>query len=384
MPRGPRNKLRITKRNSAWVFRVACLCFLTAGPVLSSPAENIQDYRAGRSFQEALSQSIAGTIAGQPLKAIVGEVGSTAEIAILIDRRLNPDRVISVNLATMTRLQALRQIAARGHGDVSVLDNVVMLGPERSTRNLRTLVELRRTEAMKLDNRRALRKKRDISWDFIAEPREIIEQIGRDFEIAVQNPHVIPHDLWRGAQIPQVDPATAFSLVLTQFGFTFAWREEGRSIEILPEPEAAIIESTVRISRDAPTNLLALTRQRYPDTEVSQVRSTLRMSGRWEAIEGIRALAAGKEDPQRDKRQPMANQRFTMSASGVPAGAVLRKLVSAGNDVTWDQADAGLALDKPIDIDVQGATADELFRTICEQIGARYEIGTFRVRVFTK
>ena len=103
-------------------------------------------------------------------------------VAILIDRRVDPELRLDVKLSEVPVADALRQIAAQAHAATSVLGSVVYVGPPEAVRRLRTLAALREEEVRRLGPALARRflQAKPLAWDDFATPRAILDQLAEE------------------------------------------------------------------------------------------------------------------------------------------------------------------------------------------------------------
>ncbi len=343
--------------------------------------------RVGREFDQVLASSVAGTIRDVTLRDAVVTLASSRGLSVVIDRRLNPDQRVSLRLQSVTVRGALRQLAADVGGEMSVLQNVIVIGPAESTRMLRTIVELRQREAGRLTSRRNLTRPRDIAWGQLARPRQILADLATSFGLAVHAEQSLPHDLWAAAELPQVDAATALTVVLSQFGFSFEWRDQGREIAIVPQPSRVALSASIRLPRTGVDAALTRVRESLPDLVLRREGDRLVVQGTVEEIELVRQAISGSHAPRQPVRARADQQQFTLDKTGVPARAVLESVRASGVEVLWDEValkSAGIDLDRTIDIRAKNAATREFFRLICEPLGADFVVEPYRVRILPR
>ncbi|MFK7817485.1 MAG: hypothetical protein AB8G99_02100 [Planctomycetaceae bacterium] len=365
---------------------VACfimLCLIPTGPLVAN------EWLTGSAFGRELKQSITGRITNRSLRDALQQLAMDRGVAVVIDRRIDPDQRISVRLETFSLLESIEAIASEAEAGVSVLENVVVVGRRESMRNLATLIRLRQKEARKIRSARSLREKKDFGWEVLSEPRTVLDEVLADSGIQVKESAVIPHDLWAAATLPKTDGVTAVSVILIQFGMTFRFDPAGKAIEAVPEPESVAIEERVRVSSKAPANLLEIVGQQFPRVKVRRSGSSLRVSGTVESIEAIRDLALGRkpEVSQRQEKTRMDDVSYTLTASQVPARAIFERMKEQGTPVEWDDSDlksAGVDLDKLVAVDVRKATMTQFVKILCDQIGAEFRVEKYRVVLFPK
>lgn len=345
------------------------------------------DFHTGRSFSRAMTQTISGD-PSRTVRSILATFSKDQRIAVIIGRRINPDKVISVKLQEATMREAFAAVAEEAGGTVSELSNVVFIGAPESTAKLRTLVRLKSKDVSKFANRRELRAKRTIVWPALSEPREVLRLIAKTFQVEVRGADSIPHDLWAAGQLPDSDAVTALSIVLIQFGLTFEWEDKGVAVRIVKEPESVVVQEKVRVTRDAPANLVELAKEKYPAAEITKSsRSYVNVKGTVEAIVGVTNMARGIKPRRVPDKVRVDLQQLTFTAKNARARDVFEKFKSNGIPIEWDEAElkaAGVDLDKLVELKVENATTIKTFRLLCDQIGADFTVEKYRVRLFSK
>ena len=363
-----------------------CVGFLLASSAFSASPASAQ-WLTGKKYHDALKEQIGG-LTEKSLRDAFTEVAGQRGVAFVIDRRVNPSRVVKASYANQSRLFVLEMLAAKAEADVTVLDNVVYVGPPDFARNLRTLIEMRRYEAAKLPNKKALRKERDVSWNMLAEPQKLLADIGSLYELGNETSRGLPHDLWAAASLPSVDASTVLSVLLTQFGLTFEWRNGGKDFRLLGEPKTVAIEQSFVISRSVQKlDLVAIADRLYPEADVKQVGKRLKVRGRVEAIEGLRRIASGKEEAPPPQPR-MDTKLFGLETTGYPFLKLMNGLRESGNAIEWDEDAirvAGIDLGTQIDVKVSKMPTSEFFKVICDQVpGLGFRVEKYKVVLFPK
>src|SRR5262249_28482908 len=72
-----------------------------------------------------------------------------------------------------------------------------------------------------------------------------------DGGIAIDGKDVIPHDLWRAADLPQLSWVDRLTLVLAQFDKTFRIESSGTRVQIVPAPKKVSLVRTYQAGKQA-------------------------------------------------------------------------------------------------------------------------------------
>jgi hypothetical protein len=154
----------------------------------------------GPELQRQLSQSCGVTWAGVPFRAAVRQLADTHRVAVLIDRRIDPDRSIDLASGDVSLSELIAQIAAQRNAEQSLVGAVVYLAPPEAARPIRTLVA-QRTDSSRgtpRDLQSRLLARKPMSWADRATPRDLVIGLADEAGLLLSGDQVerLPHDLW--------------------------------------------------------------------------------------------------------------------------------------------------------------------------------------------
>jgi hypothetical protein len=308
------------------------LAALLGGIVSAAETAGTDRWLAGPALHERLEQAVDVNWSAAPLRPALASLGRTHQVALLLDRRVDPDRRVDAVLHDLPLGAALAEIASREGADVSRLGAVVYIGPPATASRLRTLAELRRREAMAFASGARLRllSERAMSWDDLAEPRQILERLAAQAGLELAGLERVPHDLWAAADLPPMSLVDRITLVAAQFDLTFSIAPDGRTLRLVPE------------------------REQLP---VAKADSSM----------PARPVSA---------RHPRDQKRYTLRQAKGRLSDLLPKLAAMLQvELQIDQtalARAGISLDQLVSLSVNDATADELFAKLLEPAGCTF------------
>lgn len=341
----------------------------------------------GSRFESELRGTISASWQQVALRPMLRRISEDRHVGILLDRRIDPTQELAVDFDNQTLLSGLQDVARRAGGAVSVVGNTVYIGPLNAAAKLRTLVQLRSNELFALGSQLArarhfaLADRRILHWNDLAEPRDLVEQIAQRYKLQVENVDLIPHDLWAGATLPDVDAWEALSLVLIQFDLTFEWTGRAAGIRIVPVPRHVWIEERYTPPEVPAGDVLRQWEAQRPGLALAVQGDQLIVRGTVEQQEAVEELLRPGLAKERTKHgdAPIALRRrtFTLRLKRAPARAVMKKLEMSGVVFRYDAqklAKAGIDLDTPVSMELHDATADEFFRALCDPLGLKFEI----------
>ncbi len=130
-------------------------------------AESPPEWLVGKRFDQRLHQKSDLTCANSSLGATLKNLATGNHLAIVLDRRIDPNQTLSLTIASQPLEDVLRRVAETEGVGLSLWEPIVYLGPPQDAAALRTLAWLRREEvaALPAPRRQALLAVRPWSWD---------------------------------------------------------------------------------------------------------------------------------------------------------------------------------------------------------------------------
>ncbi|HSG71084.1 MAG TPA: hypothetical protein VLA12_11750, partial [Planctomycetaceae bacterium] len=305
-----------------------------------------------------------------PFRDLLDRLEQTYEIALILDRRIDPEQPISVSVPQGNVREVLVQTARAAGCGVSFLDDLVYFGPLVSADKLRTLVELRQEEFRifvrnsPAAERSRLISNRSLSWDDFAEPRPTVIHFAESYRLQISNPDLIEHDLWAGDTVPTGSFPRTLQLLLLQFDLTFRFDSANTSLELIPVPEQVTLRKTYTLKRNQSVESWKKT---VPSAQITVTGNQVTVEGRAEDHQVIESLRGGKPNVGTPPAAKLSARRFTLKQKDLPAIRVLEELEKSGINLDYD-ADvlkaAGSDLEKLIEIDVSDAGIEEFLKAL--------------------
>lgn len=379
---------------------VACSCLLAGGVFAEPVRADATAPAAGAEFRKLWDAPLSVTWPGIELRTALGRLTDARDVAVLVDRRVDPSTEIRLERSDIPLGHVLSDLATASRSGLSLVRHAVYLGPVETVRRLRTIIEVRETELTAGGTRnvdeatcKALLRGRDFAWDDLAEPRELVLDWSRLYGLEVVGVEQLPHDLWAAGRWPELTATEGLTLLLCQFDLGFEWREvDGRvtAITIGPLPEDPRVERSYTPPRGSTTaELIDAWRSERPLARIDAVGKQLRVSATVEDHEHFALLlkSGARTGPDARPRSPNASKnadsialkRFTLKLADVPAQALLDTLARNGDarlTYTHDRAAferAGIAFGKKVSVDVKNADIDQLLSQIARGLGIDYE-----------
>lgn len=318
-----------------------------------------------------------------PLGEALRNLSQTQRVAVLLDRRVDPEQTVSITLADLSPAEAIARTASGQKLAAAMLGPLAYVGPPAQTRQIRTLAALRKHEAQQLPTaaKQAALASRRMSWDDLATPKEILAGLAQEAQVKLLGLELVPHDLWGAAELPPMPWTDRLTAVAAPLGLTFRFDKTGREVTLAP------IGDTVQIERSYPgganpTRLAGEWKDRAPDAQIRVADSRVIVRGLLEDHERIQPPKPAARPTQgepigKTKGEPAGKKVQTIKVDDISLESLLRQL-EARLSIRFEYDSAALAaagapLTRVVSLDVKKATLDELLAAIFDPLKLRYE-----------
>ncbi len=353
------------------------LCVAGAvGVCKAAAAREAARWATGAELQKRLNSPVDITWAENPLRHAIGNLSRSQKVAVLIDRRVDTDQKLDIELEGVTLRAAFEEIA-RGRGlGVSLLGPVLFLGPPAAASRLRTVAALREEDVRRLpagvgEKFAALQP---MAWDDLATPRELVTKLAAENGVELAGLELVPHDLWAAADLPPLSWTDRLTLLAIQFDLTFAISADGTAVRLTALPNRLAVVRSYAGGSDP-----AATARKFavaaPGAEIKVSAGRVYVRGLLEDQERITQPRRPAHPPKPPARQASAADRYTLTVKEQPVGPLLGQLARQLKlELTLDRQailQAGISLEQRISFSVSDATVDELLQAAAKPAGLR-------------
>ena len=329
----------------------------------------------GPALTKRLSAPMDIVWSGKPFRAALESLSQAEKIAIVLDRRIDPDAPVAVAISGKSLAEALAAIAQHQKAAVCTVGPVVYIGPPAAARRLRTLVWLRSEEVKTLpaETAKVWTRSRPFTWPDLAEPRQLLAQLARDSNIELKGLELVPHDLWAGADLPPLSLVERLSLVAIQFELTFTIAADGKTVTLVPIPDDVAIVRSYDGGRQP--EVLA---KRYallaPEAQISLSGGKVWVKGLLEDHERIASPPRPPSQPEASQPRDIELVRIErLAIKNIPLGKALEGIAARLElQLHIDRqavAAAGISLEQPVSVNASGLTVDELLAEMVKSTG---------------
>lgn len=348
----------------------------------------------GTKFSDALLSPLSLSWTDRPLRAGINELSELKRVSVLLDRRLDPSSPVSLQAQKVATMQIVKQAAKPLNADISVVGNVLYVGPQLTALRLRTVIDLRHDEVLAQINSAkgkpspavvtARTSRRSVAWEDLATPAEIVNLIAQKYELTVDGMDAVPHDLWAKGALPSVTSSEALQLILGQFDLSFEWGEPGKSVRVVALPEAPRVERTYEVGTKAEQLAKSLP-QDVPEAGIAVKGTKLIVSGRSEEHDQIDAILHPNRAVARKPNAAPPQVLFTFEVKNVRLIDFMQNFEKQSDfrfDYDPDELEqAGVKLTREVTLKMQRAKPAELMRVLFADSGIDFEIDGTTVKV---
>jgi hypothetical protein len=279
-------------------------------------------WRTGPAVRKALESPVGLAWSEREAREGLANLARSTGVAIWLDRRIDPGRKLTLKATDEPLNLVLLRAAQSLEAGVALVGSVVYLGPPETAAVIATVATLRRQELQKVDAGARSKLVRSEAWRFdeLAEPRELLVNLAERGGVTVENPELVPHDLWLAGDFPAMPWTERMTLLLAGFGLTYEYAEHGKGIRLVPLPAEVTYEKAYiprGDARDAAAQLARLA----PRAKIEIAGSRLLVAASAEDHDKIDRLLKG-ETVKTVVAAPPA-QRYSLEVKNEPAGAVV-------------------------------------------------------------
>jgi hypothetical protein len=199
----------------------------------------------GDSLRRALAEPVGVSWSGRTLGEALNSLARSQRISIVLDRRVDPNGAVDWSADGVPLSRLLETFAEKFSCGVIWLGPTAYVAPRSATAVLpQTLARCNaEANALPAELRTAFASRRSLTWNDLAEPRSVLEQLAGEARLHWTNLDTMPHDLLRGIATPPLSLVERLSLVTAGFGLTYVVDPSARTITLHPLPASSGITS---------------------------------------------------------------------------------------------------------------------------------------------
>jgi len=337
--------------------------------------------KAAQQFQQRLGRHITVAWQDQQLGEILARLSETQKITIWLDRRVDPLQRVKASFTDLPLNVVFQQLAEKHSLGMSVLENLLYIGPVQSAHELATLRKRAQDSLVNASPaiKRQWQQKETATWPRLSQPRELLTDMLEHAGVTLLNSEAIPHDLWASKQLPSLSQVDKTVLLLIGFDLTCQISQGAKSCQIVPIERPVFIKRVYRLSNKQKRLLPEL--QLIAPKALFEIKGrTLNVTSRWEDQQKVQqALSGRRPKAPRVASTPSSKTEklFSLRLKNQAVGGVINQLAHQLKlQVEWDHK----SLDKDnrsqqtlVSCDLKNVPFDELLSGILTPAGLRFQ-----------
>ncbi|MGW8256967.1 MAG: hypothetical protein ACWGMZ_05740 [Thermoguttaceae bacterium] len=321
----------------------------------------------GPDLEKQLAEPVDIVLVDNSLRSTLQNLGHAKKIALLIDRRVDPDQKIKLSLNALPLAECFQRIAENSGIAFARVGPVIYFAPLPVAKEVRTIVALREQDVRRLGPRATKKfvQRKSLAWHDFASPRELLQKIAATNRIKIDNLDLAPHDLWAAADLPPLELIETLTLIAGQFNLTFEVSADGNRVKLVPIPER------VELLRDYPGGGDPMTiAKKYaalaPSASIKIIGDRIEVAGTLEDHERIMPTRQPIQHKRKSTDSNIELKRFTLTVKKQPIAPLLKQLARQ-LDLALQMDEpalekAGVSMQQRVSFRVKEATLDELLR----------------------
>jgi hypothetical protein len=340
-----------------------------------------QTVLANARFEQQLETPIS-TRWDLPLKNVLNSISATQHVAIFLDRRINPDQRIQLEVQDKTMRTALQQIARQANAQISHIRNVIYIGPKKTTHLLATVAAIHAEQHRRhqTENVRVFTISKSANWERLSQPQSIVTAIADSVNVRVTNIDKIPFDLWDKHTLPSLPFAMRLSIILAGFDLTYQMNSD-QSITLMPFPTEAKYRKAFSTNVSV-ANFNRIT-QSFPTLQITTHNQQLIAAGRWEDIAELEQLLRGN-NRSRPKSTTTSKQVYTLTVTNQTIQNVLQAIASNEKLELVGSAESQKIWDKRISLEAKELPLGDLLLQVVGQGNLQFRISEKQLLISVK
>lgn len=295
-------------------------------------------------------------------------------VALFLDRRVDPDAGLALDIPEMRVEFAMREFALRQKMGLVVREGYLYLGPRSLCKAWAGELDLISKQVAKLPPAEKVfwETKSCAKWEEGATPRGLVEQIA-GAKLSASEAARITHDVWAAFDGPELPRWEQLALVCAGFDLVPGFTAKGElSLKPIGEPKAQ--SASIALPALTISEAIENIKRYFPDVKVAGRQNRLEVEGPFGDVKAIQGWFASAPTKRSSATRPTGPVILLSTPVAVPARQLLIKLAQdAGLQLAVAADVAPEAVDKKIQPSWKGTRA-ELLEKISDEIGLKCEL----------
>ncbi|MCA9063664.1 MAG: hypothetical protein KDA96_11415 [Planctomycetaceae bacterium] len=338
-----------------------------------------EHFVTGSSLKKALQESLAWNCTGTSLGSQLTALQQRTSVCIVLDRRIDPNRPITISTPLIPVRDILRMMTAEfADLDVCFSSDFVYVGPTDAARRLPILIDMTEEQLQQMRRQlpegtvQPLTARQSLTWPDVTEPRELVEQLTKPSGTLISHSRQIPHDLWASGSLPETTRLKLIVLLLNQFDLRLQFSEDAAAFQLATIDPDASFERRYLIPREIREDVQSEWEQTVPEVKLRssgnshRVTTTLANHARLTAI--LDQAEWNRESGLSDGQDSLLNRKLELQAAqAATLGTVIEHFRNNGIPIEVDDSNPAAVqavLQRSVEIKVPRLPANEFFQQL--------------------
>ena len=334
-------------------------------------------WRTGRAFDEFAKSPISVSWQHAKLRSHLTHFSRSQQLAIVLDRRVDPNQLLDLTVKNVSIEQFLLRIAQASGTKFCRFGDCYYVGPPENAERLLGINAILTSGRQRKQT--VLSRSEPMSWPSLATPQEVLKRLSMENDFEIKAFDRIEHDLMTALDTPPMRLDMRLALLLSQFDCWFKQSEKTKTISIIDPPND--LKASLRMEGyEADNALLQRLRATAPSCKVAKTKRSITITGPTEELEMARNVAIESFEPQERSLDQKRFQLNVKNKRGLILKAVAEQLAME-LEVAEDCQDI---LEDVVAVEVKDATVEMLLDAILVETNCEYALDGQTLRLQRK
>lgn len=251
-----------------------------------NPDQSSIRFLTGKAVAAGMEEMAGWSAEGVSLQSQLENWQTQARIRVIRDRRLDPNQIVQLSSMTGNRARMLDALVEDLSGTGWVLqEDYVYFAPVNRAFRLPALMEIQRKVIQEVQKKMTPADSSQVTvrlnprWQRLSSPRNIVLSSALDIGLVIENPNVIPHDLWDRDSWPAMTFGEQTTLILNQFDLMLQPSDIPGSLRVTPVDWSFQAEVTYAFPVEQRSAIEAAARDIVPGAKIRWARGNARVIG---------------------------------------------------------------------------------------------------------
>ena len=310
------------------------------------------DWLTGKALHQRLNSPVSVSWTDAPMVDRLRAFAASKQLAVFIDRRVDPNAKVNLRRVNVTIEQLLLDIADEKGIGTCQLDDLIYFGPLASAYELPILWnDLPRMTSQPAG---------PIKWEELSRPSDLLASISNAGEFNIDGLQQVRHDLWRAGSLPPLTPIQQVAILAVGFDLwptTSAKNQSRLTLRKFTASDRGQLEYIRSPSDSSKTaELKREMKVKFPELKLQVSRTKVRMDGTTDQLYAAKSFLIRRNRMETPDEQ---DRRFSLKTSATRLQILSVIARQTGKELIYDASLQSL-LDQQVEIECHQVNLDEL------------------------